>query len=81
MHDKIREDLRVLGTDLLEKKDVVSRRNEIVRRLEEKSQVRECIINQLSSQDVDVSLSIAEDIEYQPSWQRQTRRRINNLDL
>ena len=50
--NRIREDVTTLGCDLLSKKDIVAVREEKRRISEQKSLLRECIVNHLSQQAV-----------------------------
>jgi hypothetical protein len=81
MHDLIGKDLWALGKESLAEKDIAAIRAEQHRRRMEKSKIRECIIDHIRSQQLGNEVNIPDDANIQPSWQKMTRNRENNLGL
>ena len=81
MHPKIGVDLRILGLDKLEVKNIVAVRSESKQRRNEKSDIRECIINHAHAAFTETEIVIKDCIDYIPSWQKKVRSVSNNLGL
>ena len=76
------EDLYKLGQDLFAKKDVIAVRANLKRRLEEKTELRECIMHELTSQPSKAPVDFGGPCNKRaPSWQRALRGKKNNLQL
>lgn len=80
IHPLIGKDLYQLGKEQFEKKDIVAIQANLSRRLEEKAELRECIINEMGSNEDSSTVEFRTTMsEAPPSWQSQIRKRKNNL--
>jgi len=76
------EDLYELGKTLFAKTDVVAVRADLRRRLEEKIELRECIMHDLTTKPAHEPVEFENNSDRrQPSWQRALRQKKNNINL
>ena len=80
LHPLFGKDLYALGKLEFAKKDVIAVRKDKERRLQEKSNIRRCIIGQLS-EGGGYYVSFGEENDVMPPLQRHVRGRVNNLNL
>ena len=81
VHKLMGDDVWVLGREKLEGKNIMAVREEVRRRLKEKSAVRECIMNHITAEAQSSPVNIDDDVDIIPSWQKCFRTSPNNLGL
>ena len=80
LHPLFGKDLYALGKLEFSKKDVIAVREDRARRLREKSDIRHCIMAQLS-EGGGFEVTFGEENASMPPLQRHVRGRRNNLNL
>ena len=76
------EDVYELGKQELTKTDVVAVRANLRRRLDEKIELRECIMHELTNKPAHAPINFqGKSNRRPPPWQRALRQNDNNLNL